>query len=204
MNDFSERIIGHYERHASAWAADRGAFEWNDRCWHDRFIEGLPKGASILDLGCGSGHPVARYFVDREFSVTGVDASPTLISICRTQLPNQSWVVGDMRTVSIGKQFDAVLAWDSFFHLKPDDQRNMFAVFAEHAAPSALLMFNSGPAYGEAIGEYRGDPLYHASLSADEYRDLLAKFGFIVISHVIEDPNAGGRTVWMARSQPPT
>ena len=34
---------------------------------------------------------------------------------------------------------------------------------------AALLMFNSGPAYGESVGEYRGDPLYHASLDPDDY-----------------------------------
>jgi hypothetical protein len=27
------------------------------------------------------------------------------------------------------------------------------------------LMFTSGPAYGEAIGTYRGEPLYHGSLA---------------------------------------
>ena len=39
-------------------------------------------------------------------------------------------------------------------------------------------MFNTGPAFGEAIGSYRGDPLYHASLDPDEYDGLLARFGW--------------------------
>jgi hypothetical protein len=95
-----------------------------------------------------------------------------------------------------------VLAWDSFFHLRPDDQRRMFDVFARHAAPSAVLMFNSGPAHGEAIGEYRGDPLYHASLSADEYGDLIRRIGFEAVAHAVEDwETGGGRTVWLARSR---
>jgi hypothetical protein len=37
------------------------------------------------------------------------------------------------------------------------------AVFRRHAAPKAALMFTSGPAAGEAIGAYRGEPLYHAA-----------------------------------------
>ena len=81
-----------------------------------------------------------------------------------------------------------------------DDQRRMFAVFADHAAPSAALMFNSGPALGESIGKYRGDPLYHASLSGDEYRELIHGIGFAVVAHAAEDwPTGGGRTVWLAR-----
>jgi len=78
----------------------------------------------------------------------------------------------------------------------------MFNVFAEHAAPSAVLMFNSGPDHGEKVGEYRGDPLYHASLSSDEYTELLAAVGFEVISHVVEDwRTGGGRTVWLTRTR---
>src|SRR5271166_6116883 len=160
MKELADRIIGHYERHARDWDADRNRHvgPWIDKPWHDRFVAGLPSGATVLDLGCGSGSPVAQYMAERGLHVTGVDSSPTLISLCRERLPDHEWLVGDMRSLQLPGQFDGVLAWDSFFHLRPDDQRRMFNVFARHATPSAVLMFNSGPAYGEAVGEYRGDP----------------------------------------------
>ncbi|WP_312011819.1 MULTISPECIES: hypothetical protein [unclassified Bradyrhizobium] len=60
-------------------------------------------------------------------------------------------------------------------------------------------MFTSGPAHGEAIGSYRGEPLYHASLDATEYRVLLCANGFDVVAHVVEDPDCGGHTVWLAQ-----
>ena len=41
-----------------------------------------------------------------------------------------------------------------------------------------MLMFNTGPQHGEAIGNYRGDPLYHASLAPEEYRSLMDQTGF--------------------------
>jgi SAM-dependent methyltransferase len=204
MKEMADRIINHYERHARDWDADRNlqVSTWNDKPWHDLFIAALPRAASVLDLGCGSGSPVARYMAERGLHVTGVDSSPTLISLCRQRLPDHDWRVGDMRSLRLRRQFDGVLAWDSFFHLTPDDQRRMFNVFAEHAAPSAVLMFNSGPDHGEKVGEYRGDPLYHASLSSDEYTELLAAVGFEVISHVVEDwRTGGGRTVWLTRTR---
>jgi SAM-dependent methyltransferase len=201
MRASAHRIIDHYERHARAWDADRRAGEWNDKPWHDRFIAALPRAASVLDLGCGSGSPVAQHMVERGLHLTGVDSSPTLISLCRQRLSDQQWLVEDMRSLRLSRRFDGVLAWDSFFHLTPADQRGMFDVFARHAAPSAVLMFNSGPTDGEAIGEYRGEPLYHASLSADEYSDLLLSIGFEVVAHAVEDwGTGGGRTVWLART----
>jgi SAM-dependent methyltransferase len=200
MNDLAGKIVSHYERHALAWDADRQRSGWIDRKWHDRFIALLNKQALVLDLGCGGRSPVASNLVTHGLRVTGVDSSPTLISLCRSRLPDQEWIVADMRNVSLARSFNGILAWDSFFHLSHDDQRGMFAVFAAHSAPDAILMFNTGPAYGEAIGGYRGDALYHASLDADEYRQLLTHNNFNLVDHSVEDLSAGGRTVWVARA----
>jgi predicted TPR repeat methyltransferase len=199
VTDLSDKICGHYEKHAAAWDADRCKADWSDKCWHDRFVGSLAKSARVLDLGCGGGIPVAHKLAEHALRVTGVDSSPAMISLCRARLPQHEWIVADMRSLSLGRSFDGILAWDSFFHLKPGDQRRMFAAFAAHAEKAAMLMFNTGPAHGEAIGSYRGDPLYHASLDPVEYERLLAASHFEVVDHVVEDPNAGGRTVWLAR-----
>jgi hypothetical protein len=76
----------------------------------------------------------------------------------------------------------------------------MFPVFKRHAAPGAALLFTSGPSNGEAIGAYHGEPLYHASLAAPEYQTLLESIGFQVEAHVVEDPDCGGHTIWLARA----
>lgn len=200
MPDKGNQIIDHYERHALAWDVDRRMAQWSDRPWHDRFIAALPHAADVLDLGCGPGVPVARHMAERGLRVTGVDSSPTFITLCRQRLPGHDFLVGDMRSLRLSRQFDGVLAWDSFFHLTPDDQRRMFDVFARHAGPSAVLMFNTGPGHGESIGQYRGDPLYHASLGPEEYTALLNGIGFEVVAHAVEDwSSAGGRTVWLAQ-----
>jgi SAM-dependent methyltransferase len=202
MRDLADGVIDLYERRALEWDADRRMAEWNDKPWLDRFVALLPEGGSVLDLGCGSGWPIARHLVECGFRITGVDSSPTLISLCRQRLSEQEWLIGDMRSLRLDRPFDGLLAWDSFFHLKRDDQRHMFKTFAEHGAASAVLMFNSGPQDGEAVGNYRGDPLYHASLGAANYTELLHNIGFAVVAHATEDwRTGGGRTVWLAKSR---
>jgi len=199
MTHPANRITQHYEQHATAWDSDRQNSGWNDKVWHDLFVGRLKTGAKVLDLGCGSGWPVAQHMAQRGLRVTGVDSSPTMISLCHGRLPDHEWIVADMRGLSLGRRFDGILAWDSFFHLDHDDQRRMLVVFAEHAAAGAWLMFNAGPQHGEAIGDYRGSPLYHASLAPSEYEALLDRSGFEVIEHVINDERAGGRTAWLCR-----
>jgi len=196
---FARRIVGHYEKHAAAWDRDRQSSYWNDKVWHELFINELASGARVLDLGCGPGRPVAQHMVERGLCVTGVDSSPTMISFCRDRLPDQEWIVADMRQLALGRRFDGILAWDSFFHLDHPDQRRMFATFADHACVGTVLMFNTGPEHGEGVGEYKGDPLYHASLSAAEYEELTARFGFRLLQHVANDAQAGGRTVWLCK-----
>ena len=200
MEDAANNIVAHYERHALSWDADRRAAGWIDKPYIARFLEHLPDGATVLDLGCGGGDPVALHMAARGFHVTGVDSSPTLISLCQNRMPDQRWIAADMRRLALGRRFQGILAWDSFFHLSCDDQRTMFGVFAAHAGIGSVLMFNAGPARGEAIGTYRGDPLYHASLDPSEYETLLGGAGFELIEHVINDPAQGGRTFWLARA----
>lgn len=199
MDSPADRVIGLYERHARAWAADRGRALGPEKAWLDRFAALLPPGAPVLDIGCGPAEPVAAYLIARGFDVSGADSSPTMVSLCRARFPDRDWRVADMRKLSLGRRFAGLLAWDSFFHLARADQRRMFPVFREHSAPGAALLFTSGPSDGEAIGAYRGEPLHHASLAAAEYRALLAANGFGVVAHTAEDPDCGGHTVWLAR-----
>jgi cyclopropane fatty-acyl-phospholipid synthase-like methyltransferase len=194
----AESIVGLYERHAVDFDRDRSR-SLQEKMWLDRFVSYLPPAGVVLDIGCGMAEPIARYLLEAGFQVVGVDSSPTLIQLAKTRFPDSEWIVADMRQLELGRTFDGILAWDSFFHLTPDDQRDMFPRFASHAAPGAPLMFTSGPAHGETTGSYCGEPLYHGSLSPSEYESLMTTNGFRVLAYLANDPDCGEHTVWLAR-----
>ncbi len=198
MTDSADSIVSLYTRHAAAYDRQRGRKLMEAR-WLDRFLSLLPAAPSVLDIGCGMGEPIARHLIERGCAVTGIDSSAPLIALCRDRFPQQDWLVGDMRELALGRRFDGLIAWDSFFHLTPDDQRRMFPRFRNHASDGAALLFTSGPAHGEAIGSFEGERLYHGSLDPAEYRALLAANGFAVVEHIAEDPDCGGHTVWLAQ-----
>lgn len=185
MTTDADRIIGLYRRHARTWAEKRAnqPGPLMEATWLDRFLGLLRPQPCVLDIGCGSGEPIGRYLIEQGCSVTGVDSAPEMIAICKGRYPRQMWRVADMRTLSLAHTFNGILARDSFFHLCLNDQRRMFPVFRAHAAPHAALIFTSGPGHGEAIGTFEGEPLYHASLDAAEYRTLLDENGFAVVAH---------------------
>lgn len=200
MGEDAGTIIDLYQKNAVSWDRER-ARSLFEKPWLDRMLTLLPPSRSVLDLGCGSGEPIARYFIDQGCEVTGIDSSFSLIEMCRERFPKQDWLVADMRSLCVNRRFDGIVAWNSFFHLGHDDQRRMFPIFSEHAAPKAVLVFTSGLSHGEAIGSYKGERLYHASLDESEYRSLLEQNGFDVVSYVVGDASCGGHTIWLAQAR---
>lgn len=203
MNEAAADVVGLYRRHSGAWTTARNNMALSERVWLARFAELLPPEATVLDIGCGSGQPIARHLHDSGFHVTGVDSAPEMIALFRAELPAAAAEVSDMRALNLGRRFDGLIAWGGFFHLSPHDQRLMFPVFRDHAKPGTVLIFTSGPAFGEVVGTFESEPLYHASLDPDEYRLLLDQNGFEVTAHVAEDPDCDGHTVWLPRHRSP-
>ena len=116
----------------------------------------------------------------------------------RTNLPEAEAILADMTALALDRPFDVILAWDSFFHLSKVAQRAMFSVFAAHAAQGARLVLTTGHDEGEPIGQVGVSPVYHASLTPDAYRALFAAHGFDVRWFRPEDPEAWGRSIWLA------
>lgn len=198
MSSAADAIVELYARRWADWDADRGR-DLLEKPWLDRFLALVPAGGTVLDLGCGMGEPIGRYLIGQGRKVFGIDSSPGAIALAAERFPDQDWVVSEMRGLELGRRFEAILAWHSFFHLDRDPQRAMFATFAAHAVSGAPLMFTSGWSEGEAIGEWRGEPLFHGSLDSGEYQALLEGAGFEVLDHVVQDPDCGHSTIWLAR-----
>ena len=199
MADLSDTIIALYRRHARSWVSARMTGAFAEVIWFDRLAAIIPRNSHILDLGCGAGVPIARHLLDAGYCVTGVDSAPAMLALFQQHCPEATAILADMLKLSLDQHFDAIIAWDSFFHLSPATQCAMFAIFSVHIHANGALMFTTGPAAGEAIGTLEGEALYHASLAPATYRALLHRHGFAVVAQTTEDPACGGRTVWLAR-----
>jgi SAM-dependent methyltransferase len=193
-----EEILTTYRAEAARWARTRSQTLW-ERPALAACVAERAAPLEVLDLGCGSGQPIAQWFIARGDRVCGVDAVPEMLAECAARVPEVTRIEADMRGLALDLRFDILLAFNSFFHLSMDDQRAMFPVFAAHAAPEARLLFTTGPAAGEAIGQVGDSPVYHASLDPAEYRALLRTHGFEVVWFRPADAALQGHSVWLAR-----
>lgn len=186
-----------YERSAEQFDRDR-ARDGREDIWLERFTENLLEGAHILDLGCGSGEPIAAWLLGHGYRVTGVDYSEPMLKIARERLPGAAWVLNDMRDLTIDGAFDGIISWHGSFHLSQDEQRKLIPKLAKLLNPGGALMMTIGPEDGEVTGTIGGETVYHASLHPDEYRARLEALGFteITLENSLDD---GGPFVLLAR-----
>lgn len=92
---------------------------------------------ALLDLGCGGGHN--DYTLKRHFEVTGVDMSAAMLELARQLNPEVTYSLGDMRTVRLGKTFDAVTIFDSInYMLTVENLQAAFVTAFMHLEPGGV------------------------------------------------------------------
>lgn len=103
------------------------------------FAEAGTPVRTVLDLGSGGGH-VASHLTS-QFEVTLVDLSPGMLDVSRDLNPGCEHVVGDMRTVRLGRQFDGVLVHDALDYLVSEDEvSSLAATVAAHLRPGGVAV----------------------------------------------------------------
>ncbi|HWB56340.1 MAG TPA: class I SAM-dependent methyltransferase [Gaiellaceae bacterium] len=113
-------MTGSAERWGPLWgseARDWAANEDQQRPTYEEAIRqvGVEDGASVLDIGCGSG-VFLRLAADRGARAYGLDASEALIEIARERVPDGDLRVGDMEALPWADDtFDFVTGFNSFF-----------------------------------------------------------------------------------------
>ena len=97
------------------------------------------KVRSILNLGCGGGH--LDWALKKEFKITGVDISNSMLDLARKLNPEVEYIQGDMRSVRLNRTFDAVIIHDSIGYMtSPDDLKAAFRTAYEHLKERGLFL----------------------------------------------------------------
>jgi len=93
---------------------------------------------TVLDMGCGGGKNVVN--LARQFAVTGLDLSPSMLALARKLNPGCAFIEADMRDFDLGKRFDAILIDDAVAYMTTgDDLRAVFEAAYRHLAPGGVL-----------------------------------------------------------------
>src|ERR1044072_9316 len=139
----------------------------------------LPRGATVIDLGCGPGFPITEVLEAEGLTVFGVDAAPSFVQAFRRNLPNTPVACEPVQESRFfDRTFDGVLAWGLVFLLSPEDQQRLIQRIAGILVPGGRLLFTS-PAESLVWNDAMTG-LESRSPGAAEYRRQLSAVGLSV------------------------
>lgn len=99
----------------------------------------IPVG-EVLELGCGGGHCAVH--LRSHFAMTLSDLSEQMLDVSRALNPGCEHVQGDMRTLRLGRSFDAVFVHDAVDYMTTrDDLRQAIETAFAHCRPGGLALF---------------------------------------------------------------
>lgn len=127
----------------------------------------------VLELGSGGGNNASH--LKAHYRMTLVDVSPRMLEVSQRENPECEHILGDMRTVRLGRQFDAVFIHDAVIYMTtPDDLRRALETAALHCKPGRAVLIapdfvreNFRPAVSQHGDEEGARALYYLEWTQD-------------------------------------
>ena len=144
-----------------------------------KWAKTLPRGSSVIDLGCGPGFPITAVLVEEGLQLFGVDAAPSFVAAFQRNLPGTPIVCESvLESRLFDRTFDAVLSIGLMFLLKAEEQHRLIQRFPQILVPGGRLLFTATAK--PAVWNDVMTGLESISLGAEEYRKLLGAAGISV------------------------
>ena len=174
----------------------------------DVLLERLPKGAKVLELGCGLGLPTTEQLA-KKFAVTGVDISAQQIALAQQNIPVVQFIHADMTKLDFPKgSFDAVTAFYSIIHVPRQEHANLLSKIASWLRPGGLLVITMGANSIETqLNEnwLGGLPMYWSNFDSETNRRLVEETSLNILSAIDETADEFDKPVtflWMIAQRP--
>ncbi|MDP4038625.1 MAG: class I SAM-dependent methyltransferase [bacterium] len=193
----SGKIRDTYNKIASDYHQDHLEDTWDDK-YINLFIKLLPKGAEVLDLGCGPGTDSAK-LAKGGLKVDGFDLSDNMLKIARAKNPSVNFIQGDMRSLPYANSsFDGLFAKASLLHIPKKNIHTVFEEIKRVVKPNGIIHIAVKAGKGESdITEkdygYKYTRFF-SYWSMDELIKILTKYCF-QITHQEGDSRTG--KIWL-------
>jgi 2-polyprenyl-3-methyl-5-hydroxy-6-metoxy-1,4-benzoquinol methylase len=183
-----------YNAIAKDWDTARSTIFHYEPAFLERLLLDLHPPAKILDLGCGTGRPIAEYLLKRGFRVTGVDQAEGMLALARLRFPEGRWLHSAMETFEPDEEYDSAVIWDSLFHVPRENIEPILRKVVRCLRPGARLMLTVGgsehPPFTDTMF---GHTFFYDSLTPEGTLDVLTTLGAIIEHSEFINPPTSGR-----------
>ncbi|MFG2729006.1 class I SAM-dependent methyltransferase [Streptomyces canus] len=163
----------------------------------------VPAGGTVLDLGCGSGVPVARTLTDAGHQVTGIDISEVQIRRARERVPQAEFIHVDATAATFAAaSFDAVVSFYALVHVPLDEQPPLLQKIAGWLRPGGWFVATTGHRAWTGVEEDwlgGGAPMWWSHADAATNREWIAQTGLTIECEEFVPEGDGGHALFWAR-----
>lgn len=166
----------------------------------------IPEGAAVLDLGCGTGVPVAHALAE-QYRLTGVDGSARSIELARQNVPNATLLQADMTQVKFPPgSFAAVISSYAIIHVPRTKHQSLLERITSWLQPGGLLVVTMGAVESEGMEEdWLGAPMYWSHFDAETNQRLVVSAGLEIVEVTLDTADEDGQPVthlWIVARRP--
>ena len=160
-----------------------------------KLVQRLPKGAQVLDAGCGAGVPVTRY-LSQYFNVTGVDFAEEQIRLASQLVPQARFLCQDITQLTFAdNSFDAICSYYAIIHIPRHEHRALLLDFHRMLKPSGwvLLCMGADNLERDIAEDYLGTRMHWSHYDAETNLDMVRACEFeITWAGVVADASSPG------------
>lgn len=172
------------------------------RPWIADLLGRLPEAAAVLDLGCGSGVPVARDLAAAGHRVRGVDISGVQIARARARVPAAEFVRADAAALDLPEgSLDAVVCLYALIHLPLAEQPALLDRIGRWLRPGGTLLATTGHrAWTGTDGDWLGGgvPMWWSQGDVADYRAWITGAGLVVAAEEFVPEGEVGHVLFLA------
>jgi SAM-dependent methyltransferase len=190
MNERSKIVRDGYDVIAHSYHERRVAREHANIEWLDGLAAFLPGSGRVVDLGCGSGVPITRYFADRGYDVVGYDISDEMLAIARKEVPWATFYTSTIEDLTLSpSSIDIVVSIFAIIHVDRQFHESLFkSVFGWlRQGGAVLLSLGAEDNPDERQDDWHGAPMVWSHFGARANLDLLGRAGFDILWNEVED-----------------
>jgi SAM-dependent methyltransferase len=138
---------------------------------YEPFLRCLPKGAHILDAGCGAGRDT-KHFTNLGYNVTAIDASQAMVSIS-SKFTDQKTLLMTFQDLSFVNCFDGIWASASLLHVPRQEMSLVFKRFIAAIKDGGTWYLSFKVGDGERVQK---DGRFFNDYNEDTFRNFLSSY----------------------------